>query len=444
MKFNYVPAYGFGKTKKCEIEKTDQLITPGPGSYKPIKLLKKNPIWKIGTAQRMKTETCIRPGPGSYNLRNKYPNGPSYSIAKKHKSFIKEIRTPGPADYSPSKNYKKESYSFGKKYKDKPKDISPGPGNYNLRTEKDLVVPSSIFGHEKKSVFDESTRSPGPANYKIDLTSTNIQHPIYSFAKDKKITNDNNGIPGPGSYKYKEYIGKEGKKISIGLKTKSKSMECIPGPGQYKKIDYDNILRKLPDIKIGMEKRFSTPYLFTENPGPGEYNDGEKIKNVKLKKPSWKIGTSLRKPLIDINDSPGPGNYNISKKIGDGAPHYSIRNKDNNKPMKTFITPGPGRYDSGKLNTYRKNPSWKIGTSKRNNNILERQMTECFPGPGTYKYYDYHLFTSPKYGFGTQQKYQNISNDYPGPGSYHIPCSIVEVNDYTRRQGVFDDKFKYI
>jgi hypothetical protein len=442
MKFNYVPAYGFGKAKKFEIEKANQLITPGPGSYKPIKLLKKEPMWKIGTSKRMKTETFIEPGPGSYNLRNKFPNGPSYSIATKPSNLKKEIITPGPADYTPIKSLKKSSYSFGHKYKQKLEEITPGPGNYNLRTEKDLIVPSSIIGHEKRANFSNSPKSPGPANYKYDLSSTNIHHPIYSFGKEKKLLTENNVNPGPGSYKYKEYIGKEGKKISIGLKTKSKSMECIPGPGQYKISNYDNILRKLPDIKIGMEKRFSTPYLFTDNPGPGEYNDEEKIKNVKLKKPSWKIGTSSRKPLIEITESPGPGKYNISKNIGDGSPHYSIKNKYN-KPMKRFITPGPGRYNSGKLTTFRKNPSWKIGTSKRNNN-LERQIAEGFPGPGAYKYYNYHLLTSPKYGFGTQKKYKDISNDYPGPGSYHIPCSIVEINDYTRRQGNFDRNFKFI
>ena len=36
MKFSYVPAYGFGKAKKIELNKKDQLITPGPGKYESI------------------------------------------------------------------------------------------------------------------------------------------------------------------------------------------------------------------------------------------------------------------------------------------------------------------------------------------------------------------------------------------------------------------------
>ena len=55
-----------------------------------------------------------------------------------------------------------------------------------------------------------------------------------------------------------------------------------------------------------------------------------------------------------------------------------------------------------------------------------------------------HLTSKPKYAFGRQKRYKDKFNDNPGPGSYHIPCSIIEVNDYTRRQGVFDKNYQYI
>ena len=35
-------------------------------------------------------------------------------------------------------------------------------------------------------------------------------------------------------------------------------------------------------------------------------------------------------------------------------------------------------------------------------------------------------------------------SDTPGPGQYHIPCAIVDVNDYTRESGKFDPNFRYI
>ena len=441
MKFSYVPAYGFGKAKKLELNKTDQLITPGPNKYKPIKITNQQPIWKIGTSQRPKDPNLENPGPGAYDIRFKFPDGPSYSMATKPQKFLEEMITPGPAAYNPLKKNEKQSYTFGHKYKEKNKEITPGPGNYDLRKEKDLLVPSSIFGHEKKFESDNKNKSPGPGRYSGDINTTNLQHPKYSFGKEKRVTDKINENPGPGNYMHKEYVGREGRKISIGLKFKSKSTENIPGPGQYTTDNYDPILKKLPDIKIGKANRFSTSNLFEDNPGPGQY-DNDKVKYVKVNKPSWKIGTSKRKPLSDIVDSPGPGEYNISKNIGDGAPHYSMRIKDKDGGVR-FITPGPGRYNNDELHTFKRYPSWKIGTSKRDDS-LKRQIREGFPGVGTYQYFDKHLLSAPKYGFGTQKRYKDKYNDNPGPGSYHIPCSIIEVNNYTREQGIFDDNFKFI
>ena len=150
----------------------------------------------------------------------------------------------------------------------------------------------------------------------------------------------------------------------------------------------------------------------------------------------------MRQPLSDITDSPGPGRYNINKNFGDNSPKYSMGIKDNESGNK-FNTPGPGKYNNDQLNIYKRCPSWKIGTSNRDEE-LNKHIKEGFPGPGAYQYYNKNLSNSPKYGFGTQQKYNDRYNNNPGPGSYHIPCSIVDVNSYTREQGVFDDNFKFI
>ena len=442
MKFSYVPAYGFGKARKLELNKTDQLITPGPGKYEPIKHSTQLPLWRIGTSQRGKESNNEIPGPGEYNLRFKFPDGPSYSIASKYTKNLEEEVTPGPAQYSPKNLNEKSSYTFGHKYKDKTKDMSPGPGKYNLRTEKDLLVPSSIFGHEKKLQAANREKFPGPGKYKCNIDTTNIKHPNYSFGREKRKTDLINDTPGPGSYQHKEYVGKEGKKISMALKYKSKSMEYIPGPGQYSSHNCTSIFKKLPDIKIGKDKRFSTSNLFEDQPGPGQYNDGEKVKFVKLQKPSWKIGTGLRKPLNEISDSPGPAKYNLRGNIGEGAPQYSMRIKECDS-KKRFITPGPGRYNNDDMHNFKHYPSWKIGTSNRDD-LLKRKIREGVPGPGAYQYNQKHLQSPPKYGFGTQKRYKDKFNDNPGPGSYHIPCSMIEVNNYTREQGIFDDNYKFI
>ena len=157
-------------------------------------------------------------------------------MASKPSKIFEQIITPGPAEYNPLNLDKKSSYTFGHKYKDNTKDMSPGPGNYNIRTEKDLTVPSSIFGREKKLDSGDTNKSPGPAKYSGDINTTNVRHPKYSFGKEKRVTDKINDNPGPGNYKHKECTGKEGKKISMELKIKSKSMEYIPGQDNIKQI----------------------------------------------------------------------------------------------------------------------------------------------------------------------------------------------------------------
>ena len=448
MKFSCAPAYGFGKAKKLELSKSDQLLTPGPGRYQPNKLIQELPSWKMGTSKRPDYLNLESPGPGAYNIRYKFPDGPSYSIVKSTKLF-KDIQGkgsgPGPGSYNISNNNNinvKNSYTFGQKYKNNERELSPGPGKYNLRTERDLLVPSTIFGHEKK--FSNSiTDSPGPGKYNSDMSGSNYQKPKYSFGKEKRIIDNITDSPGPGSYESKEYVGKEGKKISMGLKYNSKIDESNPGPGQYDTENYNNIVfKKLPDIKLGKANRFSNSNSSKDNPGPGRYDSVDFGIYNRIKNPSWKIGTSERKPLGNISDSPGPGRYDLRKNFGEGAPQYSMGKKEKDSDNK-FNSPGPGRYNNDELNIYKRYPAWKIGTGKRDDD-LRRQIKEGFPGPGAYVYNDLYLQSYPKYKFGTEERVKDKTNGIPGPGSYHIPCSIVDVNNYTREQGVFDDNFKFI
>ena len=45
--------------------------------------------------------------------------------------------------------------------------------------------------------------------------------------------------------------------------------------------------------------------------------------------------------------------------------------------------------------------------------------------------------------FGKSARMGDDKNKIAGPGSYRIPCSIVDVNDYTRAAGKFDPQFRY-
>ena len=107
------------------------------------------------------------------------------------------------------------------------------------------------------------------------------------------------------------------------------------------------------------------------------------------------------------------------------------------------LSPGPARYDNDRMDLYRKSPAWKIGTGLRDD-TLKRQISQNFPGPGRYESREDHLKSAPMYKFGKEKKLEDKSNGNPGPGSYHIPCSIIDVNSYTREQGKFDNNFKFI
>ena len=104
--------------------------------------------------------------------------------------------------------------------------------------------------------------------------------------------------------------------------------------------------------------------------------------------------------------------------------------------------PGPGQYNDSNA-IYRKNPSWKIGTSQRDDE-LKRVKREGVPGPGNYEYDDRTKNAAPKYRFGKEKRGYVQKSDTPGPGQYRIPCSFDDINDYTREQGVFDAKFRYV
>ena len=451
MKFDSVPAHSFPRARKDELTKIDN---PGPGRYNPTKSnLLHEPHWKIGTTKRNPFKvTEENPGPGTYSIPMEISLGPKYSMATKAglKESKDKIDFPGPATYKPMM-YKSQScfYTFGHKNKLREREKTPGPGNYNLRKEKDLVTPSYLFGKEKRE--DEFVKSkkiiPGPGKYEYTKDHILRHHPKYSFGHMKKTRSFSSITPGPGAYRFKEFMGKEGPKKTIGIKYNYRQFDGIdtPGPGHYNEAKTDNYLPKAPIMKIGKSKRENNilSNVKNSNPGPGQYNDDKTIKYVKIKHPCWKIGSSKRKSLSQTDKStPGVGNYTIGGTFGKYSPHYTMRIKGIMSKYTTDV-PGPGQYQNEKMNLYKHYPSWKIGTGQRDDE-LRRTIKEGFPGPGKYGFKTMKDFYAPKYRFGTKKRFSKHSFDTPGPGSYHIPCSIVDVTNYTREQGKFDNKFKFI
>lgn len=450
MRFNHVPAYGFGRAKKLEIEKSDPLYNPGPGQYAPIKSSHKYPTWRIGSALRISKNTNDNPGPGQYSIPDNFANGPKYSMATKAGAFdpTKTSFSPGPGQYQPGNSNRPTSvkYTMRAKPYSKARDITPGPGNYNLRNEKQLMVPSYKFGNDKKRglEYEGSKYVPGPGNYEYNADLLHEKHPKFSFGKEARGDSMRQRTPGPGQYDYKHFIGKEGPKITMSAKFNNGPADgdtrYVPGPGQYNDINTNKYRPKTPAYKIGTAKRKGL-YNSCENPGPGQYRPDNYTNQIRPKTPAWKIGTGKRPDLNPGDRSvPGVGNYNITKGIGNG-PKYTMVGKGNSGNFKNGV-PGPGQYNNSN-SIYKKNPSWKIGSSQRDDD-LKRVIREGVPGPGMYEFNNNTRKSAPNYQFGREKRGNIQKSETPGPGQYHIPCAIVDVNDYTREQGRFDPNYRYI
>ena len=449
MKFNHVPAWGFGTSKKCEIEKTDPLFNPGPGNYAP-KLFKGGPKWRIGSSLRISKNRNNNPGPGQYNIPNKVFNGPKYSMATKAGLIdpTKLSNFPGPGQYNINTKNRLSSarYTMRSKSYLKNKEVTPGPGNYNLRSEK-INVPSYKFGHEKKMGLEyaNSRYVPGPGNYEYQADILHEKHPKFSFGKELRGDSKRYKTPGPGQYEYKKFIGSEGPRITMSAKFGSSyylgDKRYVPGPGQYNSTNTNNYRNKNPAYRIGTAKRKGL-YNSADFPGPGQYGPDNCTNKVRPKTPAWKIGTGLR-PELNPGDknTPGVGNYNITKGIGNG-PKYSMVGRGNTYGMNNQ-NPGPGQYNDTYIITKIKNPSWKIGTSQRDDE-LKRIKREGVPGPGMYEFDDRTRYKAPIYGFGHEKRGSSRKIDTPGPGQYRIPCSFDDVNSYTRGMGQFDKNFQYV
>ena len=448
MNFKTSPVYSFSLSKKCEIDKDDRLYSPGPEKYSPKKVIMHYGALKIGLSKRAYTKKEETPGPGTYNIPSKFPKGLKYSLGFKihYENNKEQMYKPGPGTYKIINKSQSSFYSFGKKIKDRIKDETPGPGKYNLRREKDLYIPSYIFGKEKRisSTLSPSEVGPGPGNYKYCEDAIRLHYPHYSFMKERRKTlqKSNADTPGPGTYNHKEYLGKEGLKISLSprLLLKNKNLNSI-GPGQYNRTDLNFYKPRSPTTKMGKFKRFSLScYDLFSTPGPGRYNYMNSITVVKKCDPAWKMGKEKRRPLIEIDKYiPAPGIYNITSKLGKDSPYYSIGRKEKEKQIK-FNSPGPGKYDVNQILCKVKSPAWKIGKNKK---VLELKINEDIPGPGAYTI-DRTNKTGPKFGFSKSKRGLFTKNDFPGPGSYHIPCSIENINTYTRIKGNFSEEFRYI
>jgi len=76
-----------------------------------------------------------------------------------------------------------------------------------------------------------------------------------------------------------------------------------------------------------------------------------------------------------VQKVPGPGTYDIDKNSNKIAFSFGGRT---NMIGKNYLVPGPGNYNTVHSETERRNATYKIGSSTRDN----KDINISFPGPG--------------------------------------------------------------
>ena len=500
MSFRFLNPLSFGRGFSVA-NALDSYSSPGPGTYNPKPIMKKpkNNDWMFRTKSSfrrnknenidirkhtqknvgLKGENNIQPS-DFYNVQEKYvneskkPKIPIYSFGKAKRLEYKEKKKNNNNNIVTlnqkkqfKKNFEEEKNKIGdncpnnikfeeekniqgdksqninnKKYqkKDSEENDIPGVDKYNIRGS--LTVPVVKFGTEKKGLNYGNIISPGPAKYNLrekefgkintkysipkgprgieqrpftpgpgkynpsqNLTKKSIEK--YSFPKDRRMHYFTNSNPGPGNY-YKEskIFGADGKKVSFLSGRKDKKYNYYPGPNKYNP-NFKILKKKYPSYRIGTAKRRKLYDIDETFPGPNKYKINDRYNSKRPKSSAWKIGTEKRPPLFLDTKTPGVGMYSL-RNNKNNAPKYTLREKFDIKSKEK--RPGVGQYNISKSINFmmKKEPGWKIGKASRDD-----------------------MLTKDKRG-------------NPGPGMYRIPCSIVDVNDYTREKGKFDKNFIYV
>lgn len=168
---------------------------------------------------------------------------------------------------------------------------------------------------------------------------------------------------------------------------------------------------------------------FKNTPGVGSYEVSNTVSSPQysFQKNQKKNTISIHNAEIDLNtlsSTPGPGRYNSTKvDLKKKTPSYTIGGKL--KDLNVNMNPGPGQYDnsfslSAKLKSTnptmsKSNRDIEFNSTSHNKNMLST------PGPGRYnvtKAYNYNSPTKTVKISNTKREINKVTNFNPGPGEY--------------------------
>lgn len=270
------------------------------------------------------------------------------------------------------------------------KDL-PGPGAYNSKSCFYTLNKSMKDGIKSGISFTKSTR----------MGST---------------IGGNTSNPGPGRYSVANHsIGKNKRKLTIGVKLKHELNKTLPGPADYQtrtpmrikggRIGTTKRLFNLkrendpsphsysPDVQTVKPKtpRFTFPsgrkkLIIEDTPGPSHYLAEKSYQSLiitpKLSKGTSSMLSRTKKSTLQLREGPGPLNYNPSVSfVRSSKPAFSIKKelRDSSGSIKKTNDPGPASYNT----TMSKKAVQNILFERATRSVMGEDKLHT-PGPGTY------------------------------------------------------------
>jgi len=279
------------------------------------------------------------------------------------------------------------------------------------------------MGTAKRDEMGKSEKTPGPGNYTYKTAL--IEGPKYGFGTSKRDGDGlNHTAPGPGAYSLKsnfELANSKAHGSSIVPRRPDSAYLAhgqIPGPGAYTPNDITK--SKQPAYKIGTSSRdgLNSSYVGGQ-PGPGQYNPSPMKSKGQIR-----FGSSTRKGLSETTFTPGPGAYTVPSKVNEGPKYHMGIKKEDQSLMYAKTIPGPGAYNPSVRFVKDSQPSFGIGSGKRD----DLYRSGMAPGPGQYDVRGRH--GGPHWGFGSSKRDDLKRSEHPGPGAYTLPPKIADVPKY--------------
>ena len=477
--------------------KEDCLTTPSSTKYN-INInstSSKGPAWTIS-----KTERTVFKNNGNNYSRNlkkeesfkaKTGEGPAYTfgvpddkkvIDDKLAKFLKsKVEFPGPGSYDIEDKNKGPSYYFGLTEKNQrkvpKKEFYPPVGIYDLRKEKDLEVPCTVFSKEpkikKRKISKRLILNP---NYEI-LTTRTAQ---WSFGEGYAITANKENIkkekekkniknkdyrnnklrsstPLPSNKDFiHTFFGKEGHSYTFSKEKYSHDDDFDvaqnkkkngPEPGKYNRLKYIpdtpsyTMGRKLINLNVKknkennkenplIERNIKYDFLSLNKTSPS-YSFGPKEGPILNKKGIKLDSRSINKTE---NSTPEIRDYN-NDRIPQG-PKYTFGEIRKEKKKEEF--PGPTDYDyklpsSGTFFTF---------SVKGEDEHIKQVLKDNYPGPGQYPIKD--VYYSKNSTINPIHEKEKKKEEIPGPGAYKIPTSFDYLSTSTRESGTWNPNYRYV